>query len=66
MIQFLLTISGGLQYKKFFVNININTIISDDNNRITEMWQKWNYGFAITKIKNCAFCQSAFDEALCS
>ena len=34
--------------------------MSDNNNRITEMWQKWNYSFKITKeIKNYTFCQSA-------
>ena len=34
--------------------------MSDNNNRITEMSQKWNYSFKITKeIKNYTFCQSA-------
>ena len=51
----------------YFQLLTLTQFISDNNNRITQMWLKYNYTFTITnEIKITHFTIQVIDEAFCS
>ena len=49
------------------LTLTLTQFISDNNDRITQMWLKYNYTFTITnEIKITHFTIQVIDEAFCS